>query len=123
MSFVGVSFRFVKNCSRSEDVATASSAKSGRSTDEDCGALKKTLGSLEDFSGKIEEEEEFVVADVVDITVDVGNVNVDEFEETGVDRQKSVQHAVEIVSCQGGRGIRSRRRERCHDLKTRKCHN
>ena len=58
------------------------SGRSGRDAYEDCGALKVALGSMEVIGGNVEAEEEFVVADVVDIIVDVGRVKVYEVEET-----------------------------------------
>ena len=48
------------------------------------------LGSIEDFGGSADkEEEEFVVIDVVDSRFDVGKKKVDEVEETGADRKES----------------------------------
>ena len=43
------------------------------------------------IDGNVEEEkeEEFIVAHVDDIVVDVGKVKVDEVEETGTDRKES----------------------------------
>ena len=67
---------------------TASSGKRGRDAVEDCGALKVALGSMEDSGGNLEEED-IVVADVVDIIVDVVKVKVDEVEETGADKKES----------------------------------
>ena len=85
-----VNLRTVENCCRYGEVATASSGRSGRDADEDCGALKVALDSMEDIGGNVDEEEaEFVAADVVGILVDVGNVKVDEGEETGADRRES----------------------------------
>ena len=47
------------------------------------------LGSMEEYGGDVEKEEEFVVADQVIIIVDEDKVKVDEVEETGADRRKS----------------------------------
>ena len=44
------------------------------------------MGSMENTGGN---GEEIVFADVVDITVDVGKVKVDDVEETGTDRRES----------------------------------
>ena len=45
---------------------------------------------MEDVGGSADkEEEEVVVTDVVDSTVDMGKENVDDVEETGTDRRES----------------------------------
>ena len=75
--------RTAHNCCRCDEVATTSSGGSGRDAEADFWALKVALGSMEDFGGSADkEEEEFVVTDFVDSTVDVDKVNVDDVEES-----------------------------------------
>ena len=57
---------------------------------------------MDDIGGNIEKEE-FVVADVVVITVDVGSINVDKCEETGSDKRVSnILWRLGYASVEGG---------------------
>ena len=76
-----------ENCCKCGEVATAFSGRIGRDADEDRGALKVALGSMED-NAEEKEEEDVVIADMVDIIVDEGKVKVDEVEKTGDDRRE-----------------------------------
>ena len=70
------------------------------------------LGSMEDIGGNDDKQkEEFVVADVVDIIVNVGKVKVDEVEGTGADRRESRRWLRLGYASVEGRRIRSFRRE------------
>ena len=66
------------------------------------------LRTLEDISGNADkQEEEFVVADVVDIIVDVDTVKVDEVEEeTGAHRRESsMRFRLGYASVKSGKGV------------------
>ena len=71
--------RTAENCYRCDEVASASSGRSRRDAEED-------FGTGQHGGNADEEEEEFVVTDIVNCTVDVGKKKVDGVEETGADR-------------------------------------
>ena len=78
-------------------------------------ALKVALDSMEDIGGRADkEDEEAVLTDVVDGTLDVGKEKVNDVKKTGADRRESrMRLRSGYASVEGGYRVE----ERCHDLK------